>query len=317
MGAELNAGTGKEATSLYARVLDRHLERAFDVMRDMVWRPRFGDLDAEREVVLEEIAMYEDDPQDLVFDVLGEAVFGTHPLGRAVIGRAEVVGAATREQLRAFHAERYCPGEHRDRRRRLGRPRRARRDGAERSADGERPGAPPSGTAAASARAARARRSRDARLRAPRALPAARTPSSTTSASAARGIARDDERRFALRVLDRRPRRQRPPRGCSRRCASSAASPTRSSPSPASTPHTGEVGLYVGTRPENLAEALAVVAAELERCVARAGRARRSSTRSRENLKGRVVLAHGVDRGAHERLGQLVLPSCRSSRSTR
>ena len=49
----------------------------------MVWRPRFGELEAEREVVLEEIAMYEDDPQDRVFDVLGEAVFGSHPLGRA------------------------------------------------------------------------------------------------------------------------------------------------------------------------------------------------------------------------------------------
>ncbi len=109
MGAEINAGTDKETTSLYTRVLDRHLERAFDVMSDMLWRPRFGELEAEREVVLEEIAMYEDDPQDKVFDVLGEAVFGTHPLGRAVIGRAEVVGAATREQLRAFHAERYVP----------------------------------------------------------------------------------------------------------------------------------------------------------------------------------------------------------------
>ena len=81
MGAEINAGTDKEATSLYTRVLDRHLERAFDVMSDMVWHPRFGELEAEREVVLEEIAMYEDDPQDRVFDLLGEAVFGSHPLG--------------------------------------------------------------------------------------------------------------------------------------------------------------------------------------------------------------------------------------------
>ena len=102
MGAELNAGTDKEATSVYSRVLDRHLERAFDVVADMVWRPRMGELEAEREVVLEEIAMYEDDPQDRVFDALGEAVFGDHPLGRAVIGRAEVVGSVTREQLRAF-----------------------------------------------------------------------------------------------------------------------------------------------------------------------------------------------------------------------
>src|ERR1700681_219963 len=109
MGAEINAGTDKEATSLYTRVLDRHLERAFDVMGDMIWHPRFGELEAEREVVLEEIAMYEDDPQDKVFDVLGEAVFGEHPLGRAVIGRAEVIRATEREHLRAFHGERYVP----------------------------------------------------------------------------------------------------------------------------------------------------------------------------------------------------------------
>src|SRR5919199_482586 len=78
MGAEINAGTGKETTSVYSRVLDVHLERAFDVMADMVWRPRFAgdDLDNERQVVLEEIAMYEDDPQDKVFDVLVAAVPG-------------------------------------------------------------------------------------------------------------------------------------------------------------------------------------------------------------------------------------------------
>ncbi|HTB70566.1 MAG TPA: insulinase family protein, partial [Solirubrobacteraceae bacterium] len=57
MGAEVNAGTDKEATSVYTRVLDRHLDHAFAVMSDMVWHPRFGELDAEREVVLEEIAM--------------------------------------------------------------------------------------------------------------------------------------------------------------------------------------------------------------------------------------------------------------------
>src|SRR3954463_6501919 len=111
MGAEINAGTGKETTSVYSRVLDVNMERAFDVMADMVWRPRFAgeDLENEREVVLEEIAMYEDDPQDKVFDVLGEAVFGHHPLGRAIIGRAEVVADTPRDQIAAFHGARYVP----------------------------------------------------------------------------------------------------------------------------------------------------------------------------------------------------------------
>ena len=57
MGAEINAGTDRETTSLYTRVLDRHLERALHVMGEMIWKPRFEELAAEREVVLEEIAM--------------------------------------------------------------------------------------------------------------------------------------------------------------------------------------------------------------------------------------------------------------------
>ena len=88
MGAELNAGTGKETTSVYARVIDEHVAEAFDVMADMVFRPALNDIDSERAVILEEIAMYEDDPQEKVFDLFGEAVFGEHPLGRAIIGRA-------------------------------------------------------------------------------------------------------------------------------------------------------------------------------------------------------------------------------------
>ena len=110
MGAELNAGTDKEGTTVYARMLDQHLPRAFDVMADMVWRPAFHDVDPEREVVLEEIAMYEDDPQDMVFDVLGDAVFGEHPLGRPIIGRAPVIRDTPVDEIAAFHARRYVPG---------------------------------------------------------------------------------------------------------------------------------------------------------------------------------------------------------------
>ena len=109
MGAELNAGTGKETTSVYARVLDQHLERAFDVIAQMVWRRRFGELAEEREIVLEEIAMYEDDPQDLIFDILGETIFPDHPLGRATLGRAEVVGAAPRAARALPRRRATCP----------------------------------------------------------------------------------------------------------------------------------------------------------------------------------------------------------------
>src|SRR5262249_58845395 len=82
-----------------------------DVVAEMVWRASFdaGEVEQEREIVLEEIAMYEDDPQDKVFDVLGEAVFGDHPLGRAIIGSADVVGGALPPALQTFHAAQYVP----------------------------------------------------------------------------------------------------------------------------------------------------------------------------------------------------------------
>src|SRR5436309_4927734 len=109
MGAELNAGTGKETTSVYARVIDQHLPEAFEVMADMVFRPALRDIESERAVILEEIAMYEDDPQEKVFDLFGEAVFGEHPLGRAIIGRAEVIAQTPADEIGRFHAERYRP----------------------------------------------------------------------------------------------------------------------------------------------------------------------------------------------------------------
>src|SRR4051812_32583824 len=107
MGAELNAGTGKETTSIYARFLDQHLERALDVMADMVLNPSYPDIDAERQVVIEEIAMYEDEPSEKVHDVLGEAVFGDHPLGRPIIGTAEVIGSVPIPSLAGYHDTRY------------------------------------------------------------------------------------------------------------------------------------------------------------------------------------------------------------------
>jgi predicted Zn-dependent peptidase len=110
IGAEVNAGTGKETTSVYSRFLDRHLERAFDVLQDMVLRPSYPDIDSERQVVIEEIAMYEDEPQDKVHDVLAGAIFGEHPLGRPIIGRAEVVSSVPVPRIAAWHDSRYVPG---------------------------------------------------------------------------------------------------------------------------------------------------------------------------------------------------------------
>ncbi len=296
MGAEINAGTDKESTSLYTRVLDRHLERAFEVASDMIWDPRFGELEAEREVVLEEIAMYEDDPQDRVFDLLGRSIFGAHPLGRAVIGSAAVVGAVSREQLADFHGAHYLPGQiviaaagsvdHDD----LLELARASGAGCERPAGAAAvrggAGAPP-----------------------PDFMRRVQFLEKDTEqyhvCVGGSGIARDDERRFALRVLEgvlggtsssRLFQEVRERRGLAYSvfCFSNLYA------------HTGEIGLYVGTRPDNLSEALAVVAEELARCAADPA-SEEELTRSRENLKGRVVLGLESTGARMSRLGASVL----------
>src|SRR5919197_4906248 len=107
IGAEVNAGTGKETTSVYSRFLDRHLERAFDVLQDMVLRPSYPDIESERQVVIEEIAMYEDEPSDKVHDVLSAAVFGDHPLGRPIIGKANVIANVPVPEIADYHDARY------------------------------------------------------------------------------------------------------------------------------------------------------------------------------------------------------------------
>lgn len=109
VGGELNAFTAKEHTCFYAHVLDDDLELAVDLVSDVVLRGRCdsADVDIERSVVLEEIAMRDDDPEDLVHDAFGAALFGDHPLGRPIIGSVESIEAMTRAQLSSFHRRRY------------------------------------------------------------------------------------------------------------------------------------------------------------------------------------------------------------------
>jgi predicted Zn-dependent peptidase len=107
-GAELNAATSRELTEIYARVIDSHVDAALGVVGGMVRSPTWSDLDAEREVVLEEIAMYEDAPDDLVHDLIGEVVFPGDALGRPVIGSADVIAALTPAQVAAHHETYYC-----------------------------------------------------------------------------------------------------------------------------------------------------------------------------------------------------------------
>lgn len=294
-GAELNAGTGKETTSVHARVLDRHVAEAFDVMADMVFHPRLAaeDLEAEREIVLEEIAMYDDDPQDKVFDVLGEAVFGDHPLGRAIIGRAEVVAGTPASGLAAFHAGRYVPGNV--------------VVAAAGSVDHE--------TIVALTREAEAKAARS-----PGAVPVVDTAVGAQErrvrfvtketeqyhvALGGPGIVRDDPRRFALRVLDnilggtsssRLFQEVREKRGLAYSVFSFTSNYA----------HSGQVGLYVGTRPDNVGKAMGVVGEELER-FRQSGATAEELDRSRENVKGRILLGLESTTARMNRLGSSVL----------
>ncbi|BAX91899.1 M16 family metallopeptidase [Mycobacterium shigaense] len=111
VGGELNAFTAKEHTCYYAHVLDSDLELAVDLVADVVLNGRCAaaDVELERDVVLEEIAMRDDDPEDALGDMFLGALFGNHPVGRPVIGSAQSVSAMTRTQLHSFHVRRYTP----------------------------------------------------------------------------------------------------------------------------------------------------------------------------------------------------------------
>lgn len=111
VGGELNAFTSKEHTCFYAHVLDEDLHLGLDLVADVVLRGRCRseDVDVERQVVLEEISMRDDDPEDLLGDAFLEALYGDHPIGRPVIGTVESIEAMTRSQLHSFHTRRYVP----------------------------------------------------------------------------------------------------------------------------------------------------------------------------------------------------------------
>ncbi len=111
LGGSLDAFTSREHTSFQARVLDEHLPQAADVLCDLIFRPalRESDLMLERNVVLEEIAMVEDTPDDLVFELHNEALWGSHPYGYAILGTRETIGSMAVESVRALHANAYRP----------------------------------------------------------------------------------------------------------------------------------------------------------------------------------------------------------------
>lgn len=108
-GGSLNASTGEESTFYYAQVLPERLRCAVDVLLDMVTAPTFraDQLDVQKDIVVEEIRMVEDRPASLVEDLFSEALWGTHPLGRRILGTERSIRKITRRDLVEYHRRRY------------------------------------------------------------------------------------------------------------------------------------------------------------------------------------------------------------------
>ncbi len=274
LGASVNAATGKETTHIHARFLDEHTEEVFDLLAEMLLAPTYPEVDSEREVVLEEIAMYEDEPQDRVHDILAEAVFGEHPLGRRVLGEAEVISSVPVPDIEAYRSGRYtgpnvvvgAAGNV---------------DHARIAGLAERLVRPPS--AAVDTRVATGSGD-EARLRFYE-----KDTEQYHICFGAPGITREDERRYALAVLDsifggssssRLFIEIREKRGLAYSVGSYSEQYTDS----------GLVATYVGTREDNVEEACSIIGAELAR-LREASVTAAELTRAKENVKGRLVLS--------------------------
>jgi predicted Zn-dependent peptidase len=294
MGAATNAATSKESTHLHARFLDEHTDEAFQLLSEMLIAPSLPpeEVDSEREVVLEEIAMYEDEPQDRVHDVLAQAVHGNHPLGRRVLGEASVIGSIPVPQIARYHHDRYtrpnivvAAAGHVDHdavvelsQVHLGAP------------TGEPNRIPSNG---------------DAIVPAPRFLFQPKETEQYHICFGGPGIPRADERRFALAVLDaifggstssRLFREVREKRGL----AYAVGSYTEQYAD------TGMVAMYIGTRGDNVGEACDIIGRELG-SLRDEGVTAEELERAKEHVKGRMVLSLESTAARMTRLARSIL----------
>ena len=291
MGGEVNAMTGRDYTVVYMRVLDELVERGLGVMSQMVAAPTFADLDQERGVVIEEIAMYEDDPQDQVHDMLGEAIFPDQPLGRPIIGTREVIGSIPEADVRGHHAAYYTAPNivvaaagniTAERTREL----------AERYLGGLSRATAPSGV-------------EPARAGGPRLTILEKPTEQVHLCLGGPGLARSDPRRHAQSVLDtvlgglmssRLFQEVREKRGL----AYSVGSYT------IAYGDAGQVAVHLGTREDNVGLACEVIGAELRR-LARDPVPADELARAKDHLTGRMVLGLESPGNRMNRLGRTVV----------
>src|SRR5581483_9605524 len=261
------------------------------VMTDMVYAPVFAELDQEREVVLEEIAMYEDTPQELVHDLCSEAVFGAHALGRPVIGTAEVISTISRRAVAAYHRAMYTGGNI--------------VVAAAGNITHDR-------LIALLEESISERASSRPRVRRPLVSeppPGLRFQRKDTEqyhvCLGAPGISRADRRRFAASLLDailggsassRLFQEIREKRGMAYSVYSFASQYT----------DTGMVGIYVGTREENLSQCIDICVEQIGEISA--GRLKPGELeRAKESLKGRIMLSMESTSNRMSRLGKSLI----------
>jgi predicted Zn-dependent peptidase len=290
LGASVNAATGKETTHLHGRFLDEHTDEVFDLLAEMLLEPTYPEIDSERDVVLEEIAMYEDEPQDRVHDILADAVFGDHPLGRRVLGEADVIASIPVPQIDSYHRLHYTPAKvvigaagHLDHDHIV---ELAERLSFEPAGEDGAPGGSGVGDGA--------------RMRFYQ-----KDTEQYHICFGATGIVRADDRRYALAVLDsifggstssRLFREVREKRGLAYSVGSYNEQYTDS----------GLVATYVGTREDNVEEACAIIGAELER-LRNEPVSDEELGRAKENVKGRLVLSSESTAGRMTRISRATL----------
>ncbi len=260
VGGEMNAFTAKEYTCYYARVLDTDLPLAIDVVCDMLTGSLIldEDVDVERGVILEEIAMTEDDPGDCVHDLFAHTMLGDTPLGRPVLGTVDTVNALTADRIAPLLQEALRPDPPGRRRRRQRRPRQGRTPGPRGLREGRRPQAAPtprrSPRATAAARLAHRRPRRAAR------------PQDRAGPRRPRHAGPGPHRRAPLgtRRAQHGPRRRHDAPASSRRSGRSAASPTACTRTPPASPTAASSACTRAAGPSQVHDVLKICRDELD-----------------------------------------------------
>lgn len=288
VGGDMNAFTTQELTAFYVRVPDERLDLALEILSDIVWRPSIEarDVESERQVILEEIRMRDDTPDDVVHELFGSTLFPDHPLGREVLGTRASIEAMSRDAIAEYHRRHYRPANvvvaaagnvrHEDVVERIADRLEAAGDRPERMQSPESP---------------------------PRRLAVLARPTEQAHVVLGmRGLSRGDDDRYALSVLNqalgggmasRLFQEIRERRGLAYSVYSYRTSFV----------DTGAFAVYLGTAPGRVDEALGVVDAELERLVGEGGISADELEAAKGHLKGSIALSLESSASRMHRIG--------------